>query len=203
METSKDTQVSMSAEETIPEIPTPAPNKVVPEILKYPDPRLFEVAKPFVCEWDKGEEHLRIIRLFNGLRQALILAPYGDKLGLALPQIGVLERGFIFDNIACVNPQWSPVSNAPMAETFEGCYSLDRGTYFKKPRPPYGWAEWTNPLTGEVTKKKLNGLQALIFQHELDHLNGSLLKYATMYEKIDGVLQEKQMPFNLENGQSL
>ena len=70
------------------------------------------------------------------------------------------------------NPQWHP-TNAPPETIIEGCYSVPK-KLFKVPRAKYGWAKWTN-IEGKPFEDKITGLPAIVFQHELFHLDGKCL----------------------------
>lgn len=94
---------------------------------------------------------------------------YGQKLGIAAPQIGISKRVMVVLGVVMVNPTWQP-SKAPLEKTVEGCYSVPRKVY-EVERAPYGWARWFS-IDGVERRFKLNGLNAIVFQHELDHLDG-------------------------------
>ena len=100
---------------------------------------------------------------------ALAKQTYGDKLGIAAPQIGINLRIMIVRGNVMFNPQWTP-SKAPLEDITEGCYSVPKKV-FSVPRAKYGWAKWTN-IEGKPFADKLNGIPAIVFQHELSHLDG-------------------------------
>jgi peptide deformylase len=98
-------------------------------------------------------------------------------LGLAAPQVGVQKRLFVYDldddegPRTIVNPVLSEASGEWTYE--EGCLSVP-GLYFSIVRPKdvhlTGFDLDGNELSIEATD-----LTARLFQHELDHLNGTLL----------------------------
>lgn len=94
---------------------------------------------------------------------------YGQKLGIAATQIGINYRVIIVRGNVMFNPEWTP-SKAPMTSMTEACYSVP-GRFFTVYRAPYGWAKWTN-IEGKPFEDKLTGVPAVVFQHELDHLDG-------------------------------
>lgn len=69
-----------------------------------------------------------------------------------------------------VNPEFEP-TKAPPEHSLEGCYSLGEGEIYEVPRAKYGWAKWQT-LNGEFVEEKVKGILAIVYQHELDHLNG-------------------------------
>lgn len=140
-------------------------NKPMPFIL-HPDPVLSRVADPIDFSKDTPKELYAIVRKMGA---ALENAGYGQKLGLAAPQICISKRICIVQGVVMVNPEWTP-SRAPQEVSIEGCYSVPHRT-FKVMRDSYGWAKWVS-IDGVPREFKLNGTKAIVFQHELDHLNG-------------------------------
>lgn len=137
-----------------------------PEILIHPDPLLKRIAEPVDFEKITIKERTAIVRK---LGTALASTSYGNRLGIAAPQIGINLRVMVVRGNVMFNPEWNP-SKAPTNEGTEGCYSVP-GKVFKVARAPCGWAKWTT-IDGRRGESKLNGLPAIVFQHELDHLNG-------------------------------
>lgn len=107
--------------------------------------------------------------MFKKMGAALSATNYGDKLGVAAPQIGISKRLMVVMGAVMINPTWQP-SRAPKETIVEGCYSVP-GKVYEVERAPYGWATWKN-IEGTERRFKLNGLNAIVFQHELDHLDG-------------------------------
>lgn len=139
-----------------------------PTILVYPNPKLKMVAKPINFRTDKKEEIIEIVRKLGA---ALRGVNYGDRLGMAAPQIGISKRVFVCQGAVCVNPTWTPPSDESQLQTvMEGCYSVP-GKMFKVKRWKYGWAKWKS-VDGEEREYKLSGINAIVFQHELSHLDG-------------------------------
>lgn len=94
---------------------------------------------------------------------------WGMKLGISAPQVGINKRLFIMKGKIIINPEWNE-TKAPKTIVSESCYSVGK-KIFKVPRAPYGWAKWQDS-NGEWHEEKLKNLEAIIYQHELDHLNG-------------------------------
>lgn len=101
--------------------------------------------------------------------------------GLAAPQVGVLSRVFVTDvtwkegsrtPVAFVNPQIAAQSQDTVAGT-EGCLSIpDRS--FDVTRPVWVDARWAD-ADGVTHEARFEGVQAICFCHELDHLDGVLI----------------------------
>lgn len=97
-----------------------------------------------------------------------------NGVGLAAPQIGVSKRLFVADAgdgpIRLVNPRL--VSHTGRALGTEGCLSIP-GIYGEVERHQIvvvkGLDESGEPVTYEAS-----GLLAVVFQHEMDHLDGQL-----------------------------
>ncbi len=96
-------------------------------------------------------------------------------LGLAAPQIGVFKRVFI----ARIRGKFKPFVNPKIVKLsknkvslMEGCFSVG-GIYGSVTRPAEVDIEAFDAY-GKKFTKHLKGLEAKIFQHELDHLTGIL-----------------------------
>ena len=98
-------------------------------------------------------------------------------VGLAATQVGVLQRLFVFqfaddDVRAVVNPVITEISGDPESDE-EGCLSL-QGVRVPVERQLKLRLEGKDE-NGEEVKLELEGVQARIVQHELDHLDGVLI----------------------------
>lgn len=96
-------------------------------------------------------------------------------VGLAAPQIGVLKRVVVIGTGTSFFPMVNPVIVKASGKTFfnhEGCLSLE-GTRMVK-RYSTVLVSYQDK-TGKRVTKTFNGLQAIIIQHEIDHLNGKLI----------------------------
>lgn len=101
-----------------------------------------------------------------------------EGVGLASTQIGRDERFFvaILDKkekhfSICFNPEIT--SSSKKAKVFfEGCLSIPN-IYGETQRPIWVKVKYQDQ-NGNWVNRKLTGLAAWVFQHEVDHLNGSL-----------------------------
>ncbi len=98
-------------------------------------------------------------------------------VGLAATQVGVLQRLFVFqfaddDVRAVVNPVITEISGDPESDE-EGCLSL-QGVRVPVERRLKLRLEGKDE-NGEDVRLELEGVQARIVQHELDHLDGVLI----------------------------
>ena len=114
------------------------------------------------------------------LRQALLFDTIKGKnpVGLASNQMGLNSSVFV----AKIDGQWKSFINTKIVEHSdktvnykEGCLSLNPNKEFKTKR--YDWIKisYLNKKGKEVTEK-YDKFNAIIIQHELDHLNGKLCK---------------------------
>lgn len=96
-----------------------------------------------------------------------------DGIGLATTQVGRNEALFVMYNknkiITCINPsiEWQSDEKVILKE---GCLSFPN-MYISLNRSKKIIAKYTN-LKGEVLTELMEGIEAICFQHELDHLSG-------------------------------
>lgn len=141
-------------------------------ILIHPDPRLKKVAEPVA----------RITPEIEALADDMLATMYdAPGIGLAAPQVGVLQRVFVMDAtrdpeaaprpLVLVNPEIVASSEA-LNVYDEGCLSIPE-QYAEVTRPAEVRMRWLG-LDGRVHEEDFGGLWATCAQHELDHLNGIL-----------------------------
>jgi len=104
-----------------------------------------------------------------------------DGIGLAAPQVGVGSKIFVIDRThlgygeevpeTYINPELVSVSGKNISIE-EGCLSLPK-LYGKVNRKEKVVLTALNEL-GNKVKIKATGLLAIVFQHEMDHLAGTL-----------------------------
>ncbi len=138
----------------------------------WPDPVLMQVCAP-VDPADPAVTDL-IKNLFDTMYAA-------NGRGLAASQIGVLKRVFVVDvswkegtraPMAFVNPQLENVS-AARTELDEQCLSIP-DLPMTVSRPDKIELHWDDPQKGR-SSANFAGLIARCIQHELDHLNGTVI----------------------------
>ena len=138
------------------------------QIRQYPDSVLRMQAPP-VEKFDDDLKRL-VTRMGELMKDA-------NGVGLAATQIGVLRRVFVFardeDEVAVlVNPEI--VRRGDEAELDdEGCLSI-QGVTMPVERPDLG-ADRRARREGEEVAYDLEGTPARIVQHELDHLDGTMI----------------------------
>lgn len=139
-------------------------------ILHYPDPILQRVAEP-VAVVDDG-----IRTLARDMAETMYAAP---GVGLAAPQVGVSRRLIVIDCahkdeapalIVAVNPEIVASSGSSCEE--EGCLSVP-GYYTSVERAARVAVAFLD-LAGQPRRIEAEGLLAVAFQHEIDHLDGIL-----------------------------
>lgn len=141
-------------------------------ILIHPDPRLKKPCTPIDGITPE------IGKLAEDMLQTMYDAP---GVGLAAPQIGVLQRMFVMDCVkeegeaprpmVLVNPEIIATSD-DMNTYEEGCLSIPEH-YAEVTRPARVTMRWMG-LDGKLHEDEFDGLWATCAQHELDHLNGKL-----------------------------
>jgi len=138
-------------------------------ILRYPDPRLYTVARP-VSRVDD-----RIRRLIDDMLETMYEA---EGVGLAATQVDVHERVIVIDisdgrdaPIVLVNPELIETSQE-MTLGDEGCLSVPE-IYDKVPRHARVTVR-AQDRSGESREIAAEGLLSVAVQHEMDHLLGKV-----------------------------
>lgn len=144
---------------------------MVREILIWPDPRLKEKALPVT----RFDEELK--KLVADMAETMYSA---DGVGLAAPQIGVLQRVVIIDTsprdatgpglIAVVNPEVLLSEGELLYQ--EGCLSIP-GEFEEVKRFAHVKIRAQDPA-GKPFELDGTGLLGVAIQHEIDHLDGTL-----------------------------
>ncbi len=139
-------------------------------IIRYPAPELREVCTPISDPADPSVSAL-VDRMFKLMFEA-------GGMGLAASQVCVAARLFIAsptfdptDRRVYINPRI--ISTSGKVKVKEGCLSVP-GISIKIRRAPKAVIEATG-LDGERFMEKAEGLLALIFQHEMEHVDGQIL----------------------------
>lgn len=139
------------------------------KIINWPDPRLKKISRP--VDLFNDDLHRLTTRMFELMRER-------RGVGLAAPQVGLNIRLFVInptgepaDDRIYVNPELFDLEGEEEAE--EGCLSL----------PQVNVNVWrakdarirAQNLQGDTFEEVLSGYVPRIWQHEHDHLNGTLL----------------------------
>lgn len=141
-------------------------------ILIHPDPRLKKVCAPVP---DLSDD---LRKLADDMLETMYDAP---GVGLAAPQVGVLDRLIVLDCIKeegeaprpliMFNPE-VVASSDELSSYDEGCLSIP-DQYAEVTRPAEVEVAWMD-RDGNARKETFEGLWATCVQHEIDHLNGKL-----------------------------
>lgn len=155
------------------------------KICTYPQKVLMEKAQP-IAEIDDA---------IKKIAEDMIETMYIEHgVGLAANQVGLLCRIFVMDVSEkqdepqiCINPE--------ILQTFgettcpHGCLSLPGVPGGDTPRAEELMVRYTD-LDGNTIEKKIDGLEARCFQHEIDHLNGKLYVHRLSKLKRDRLLKK-------------
>ena len=138
----------------------------------HPDPRLKKVCDALP---DISDE---IRTRADDMLETMYAAP---GIGLAAPQIGVLDRMIVLDCVkedgakpeplVMVNPRVIGASD-DLNTYDEGCLSIP-DIYADVTRPSEVRVEWLD-LDGNLQERDMDGLWATCVQHEIDHLEGKM-----------------------------
>ena len=141
-------------------------------ILIHPDPRLKKVCAPV----DDLSDELRA--LADDMLETMYDAP---GIGLAAPQIGVLERLIVLDCVKDENEAPRPLimfnpkviaASDDRSVYEEGCLSIPE-QYAEVERPAEVTVTWMD-RDGNPQEETFDGLWSTCVQHEIDHLDGKL-----------------------------
>ncbi|KZY47937.1 peptide deformylase [Roseovarius sp. HI0049] len=141
-------------------------------ILIHPDPRLKKVCAPVS---DVSDE---LRALADDMLETMYDAP---GIGLAAPQVGVMDRVLVMDcmkeenetprPMVLINPEI--VASSDETNVYEeGCLSIPE-QFAEVTRPKLVDVRWMD-LDGNEQQETFDGLWATCVQHEIDHLNGRL-----------------------------
>ncbi|QCO14767.1 peptide deformylase [Azospirillum brasilense] len=151
------------------------------DILVAPHPVLKQKAKPV------EKVDARIAKLMDDMVETMYAA---KGIGLAAPQIGVLERVIVVDvhdkdekpnPIRLANPEivWKSDETSVCEE---GCLSVP-DQYAEVTRPSSVRVRYLDE-TNETREIEADGMLATCIQHEIDHLNGVLfVDYLSMLKR--------------------
>ena len=140
-------------------------------ILIHPDPRLKKVCAPVADITDD------LRKLADDMLETMYDAP---GIGLAAPQIGILDRLLVVDcakeggpprPLAMFNPEILASSDETNVYE-EGCLSIP-DQFAEVTRPKTVDVQWLD-VNGNLQKETFDGLWATCVQHEIDHLDGKL-----------------------------
>ncbi|MEP5154054.1 peptide deformylase [Planktotalea sp.] len=145
---------------------------MIRKILIHPDPRLKKVCAALP---DISDE---LRTLADDMLETMYAAP---GIGLAAPQLGILDRIIVLDcekedaatpkPMVMVNPRIIGSSDDTNVYD-EGCLSIP-DQYAEVTRPKEVRVEWLD-LDGNLQEQDMDGLWATCVQHEIDHLEGKL-----------------------------
>ena len=141
-------------------------------ILIHPDPRLKKVCAPVS---DVSDE---LRALADDMLETMYHAP---GIGLAAPQVGVMDRLLVMDCVkeenetprpmVLINPEI--VARSDERNVYEeGCLSIPE-QFAEVTRPKLVDVRWMD-LDGNEQQETFDGLWATCVQHKSDHLNGKL-----------------------------
>lgn len=141
-------------------------------ILIHPDPRLKKVCESLPDVSD------RIRALAEDMLETMYDAP---GIGLAAPQIGVLDRIIVMDCVkddnedpnpmVLINPEIIAASDEKNVYE-EGCLSIP-DQFAEVTRSKQVQVRWMD-LNGAEQTQEFDGLWSTCVQHEIDHLDGKL-----------------------------
>lgn len=178
-------------------------------IVKVPHPVLFGKAAP-VTRFDT-----KLKKLIGDMTDTLVAARDPEGVGLAAPQVGISLALFVTKATkkspvkAYINAEILEVKKDKMdigtsankagtgKKTLEGCLSINR-IWAPIRRSGNVRLRYQTPDT-KIHEEWFKGFEAVIIQHEVDHLHGVLFtqraleQKAQLYEEIQGELEKIEM----------
>ena len=157
------------------------------QIRQFWDPVLKEESRPVEVDDELRKLVDRMIKIMHA----------ADGVGLAAPQIGVLRKVIVFQldkqEYVLINPEITLRSEETITDA-EGCLSL-ASLAVDVERAKQVKAEGED-LEGNHQVLELEGLNARILQHEIDHLEGLMIVNRTTREqRKDLIARLRQMRF--------
>lgn len=163
-------------------------------ILKFPDPRLREVAKP-LARVDK--DHWKI---FDDMLETMYEAP---GVGLAATQVGIGERFTVVDisenhdsPLILINPEI--IGGESLCDMEEGCLSVPGAMEMVKRYEILRFR--AQDPDGKTIEMEADGLLAQCIQHEIDHLDGKLFVDYLSRLKRDRIRKKLEKELRAERG---
>ncbi len=175
------------------------------KIVNVPDPILGNPVKP-VQKIDG-----KIIKLVHDMEKTLVAQDDPPGVGLAAPQVGHNLALFIIKPMpeskieAFINPKILKIEEIKEKQTdktsakgnkklkkgtpLEGCLSIPR-IWSPVKRPEKVLLKYQT-ITGEEKTRWFSGFEAVIIQHEVDHLNGILFTQRSLEQNIP-LFEEKE-----------
>ncbi|WP_078430609.1 peptide deformylase [Alkalihalobacterium alkalinitrilicum] len=164
------------------------------DVVREGQPVLRQIAKEVALPPSKEDKDTleKMLEFVINSQDPEIAEQYGLRpgIGLAAPQIGISKRMIavhVYDEndnlVSCgmFNPKIISHSvELNHLENGEGCLSVDRDVPGVVPRYSRITVKGTT-LEGEEVTWRLKGLVSIVFQHEIDHLNGIMF-----YDRIEG-----------------
>jgi|AntRauTorcE11897_2_1112592.scaffolds.fasta_scaffold09973_1 peptide deformylase len=130
------------------------------QLVKDPSPSLRELCTNY--EPPTLEEALKSLQIMQE----------NDGIGISAPQVGSDKRFFWACGELIINPEIIKVHTA-VFKCQEGCLSLP-GLQFDVLRSP-GLVVIYENIIGQKIQKTVDGTEAVVFQHEYDHLFGIMI----------------------------
>jgi len=137
------------------------------KIVKYSDKRLHEVSK------EVG--FIQFLLLRRAMPELIKFMKDNDGIGLAGVQVGIMKRFFIMVKSGEVTIVYNPIIvKYSTCEQYiqEGCLSVPKQHFKTRSRDIDVMYQDSN---FKQVKECLNSVNAIVFQHEYDHLNGKLI----------------------------
>lgn len=149
------------------------------QVVQAPD-QILRVKTKFVKKITP--EHQKIIK---GMIKTTLTFEDPEGVGLASTQIGKDEQYFVLKRldktfVAVFNPKILTYSKRKKL-FFEGCLSIPN--FFGEIQRPISVTVSYQDENGKKVKRALRGIEAWIFQHEYDHLQGKLFMDHVMEQK--------------------
>jgi peptide deformylase len=149
------------------------------DVVKMGNPLLRKVSAPV------GEE-LKTAPFQQTIDDMVATMRFQNGAGIAAPQVGILKRVFTMEMVE--NPRYPDKNPFPLyivinpeieildetlVDSWEGCLSIPniRGKLKRYKRVLLKATD----RNGKLFQEELDGFAAIVAQHELDHLNGTLL----------------------------
>lgn len=148
---------------------------------------LRQFAQPYVIYWNPEHQQFytedeNMMKDYGMIIKEMIIRKK-TAIGLALPQLGISRKMFVCRrngaNIVHINPKpyGTPDEDYKEVKHLEGCLSIPKQQFQTVRYDPILVEYWKLDYMGELkfVTERLTGMDAIVYQHEYDHLEGSLV----------------------------
>ena len=171
-------------------------------VLDAADPEDSVIIRAASCDFRNKDLQSEVFRILAAKMLATVNAPEQGGVGIAAPQVGINRRLIVVQRLDKAGEPFEIYPNVRLDSLYgdivkgqEGCLSVPpfRGLV---PRWTNAAVSYKDPETLEIRQDTIAGFTAVIFQHEIDHLDGVLYIDRADSVSIDEDWKREWAPFD-------